>query len=37
VLHYMYVMIGLGVVFLLAARFIGRSAYFAGPIEAYRP
>jgi amino acid transporter len=37
VLHYVYVMIGLGVVFLLAARFIGRSDYFTGPIEVYRP
>jgi amino acid transporter len=37
VMHYMYVMIAVGVVFLLTTRFIGRSAYFAQPIEAYQP
>lgn len=37
VMHYLYVMIGVGVVFLLAARFIGRSGYFAEPTEAYDP
>lgn len=37
VMHYMYVMIAVGIVFLLATRFIGRSAYFARPIEAYEP
>jgi hypothetical protein len=33
----MYIMLGLGVVFLLAARFIARSAYFSQPTEAYDP
>jgi amino acid transporter len=37
VMHYMYVMLAVGVVFLLVARFIGRSPYFAQPIEAYDP
>jgi amino acid transporter len=37
VMHYMYVMLAVGVVFLLIARFIGRSSYFAEPIEAYDP
>jgi hypothetical protein len=37
VMHYLYVMIGVGVVFLLAARFIARSGYFAEPTEAYDP
>jgi amino acid transporter len=37
VMHYMYVMLAVGVIFLLIARFIGRSAYFAQPIEAYEP
>jgi amino acid transporter len=37
VMHNLYVMIGLGVVFLLAARFIARSGYFAEPTEAYDP
>jgi amino acid transporter len=36
-LHYVYIMLGIGVVFLLIARFIGRSAYFSQPIEAYDP
>ncbi|HEX3926068.1 MAG TPA: APC family permease [Streptosporangiaceae bacterium] len=37
VMHYMYVMLAVGVVFLLIARFVGRSSYFAEPIEAYDP
>jgi hypothetical protein len=28
---------GVGIVFLLIARFIGRSGYFREPIEAYDP
>jgi amino acid transporter len=36
-LHYLYIMLGLGIVLLLVARFIGRSGYFAEPIEAYQP
>jgi amino acid transporter len=37
VMHYMYVMLAVGVIFLLIARFIGRSSYFNEPIEAYDP
>jgi amino acid transporter len=37
VMHYMYVMLAVGVIFLLATRFIGRSPYFRQPIEAYDP
>jgi amino acid transporter len=36
-LRYVYIMLGVGVAFLLIARFIGRSAYFSEPIEAYDP
>jgi hypothetical protein len=37
VMHYMYIMLAIGIVFLLIARFIGRSSYFREPIEAYDP
>jgi amino acid transporter len=37
IMHYMYVMLAIGIVFLLFARFIGRSPYFKEPIEAYDP
>jgi amino acid transporter len=37
IMHYMYIMLAIGIVFLLFARFIGRSPYFKEPIEAYDP
>jgi amino acid transporter len=37
VMHYLYIMIAVGIIFLLVARFIGRSPYFAEPLEAYDP
>lgn len=36
-LHYVYIMLGIGIVFLLIARIIGRSPFFNEPIEAYDP
>ncbi len=37
VMHYLYIMLALGVIFLLIARLVGRSGYFAEPTEAYSP
>jgi amino acid transporter len=37
VMHYLYIMLALGVVFLLIARLVGRSGYFNEPTEAYSP
>jgi amino acid transporter len=37
VMHYLYIMLGLGVVFLVIARFVARSAYFAEHTEAFDP
>lgn len=37
VLHYLYVMLALGVVFLVIARLVARSAYFAEHTEAFDP
>jgi hypothetical protein len=37
ILHYLYVMLGVGVVFLAVTRLAGRSAYFSQPTEAYQP
>jgi len=37
IMQYMYIMLGVGILFLLFARIIGRSGYFKQPIEAYDP
>jgi amino acid transporter len=37
ILHYLYVMLGVGVVFLVVTRLAGRSGYFSQPTEAYQP
>jgi amino acid transporter len=37
VMHYLYIMLAIGVIFLAVARLIGRSGYFAAPTEAYDP
>jgi amino acid transporter len=37
IMHYLYVMLALGVVLLLIARALGQTTYFKEPIEAYHP
>ena len=32
VMHYMYIMLAVGIIFLLVTRFIGKAAYFAEPV-----